>query len=244
MPCYATNVYQHLNEAEVFALQESDWLAGEIESVRRLLPDLLQVIRTLWAQHGLSCGGTCRCCFRPWPCASAQAIHDELKHPDREFSRTSSGHDTVRVDGQQWITGRPACVRRGADFKERMRDKTHVGGQRDQRRGSSPIRSSTRCGSATPTTRGDILNDAAALVDAKQLFTGDPKYPQFLDKLWPSRHLVEGDGGAGRRVRRSVLRIGDSGARAAWADTPYSASVRAADLGPSDQGWWTHLTRV
>jgi hypothetical protein len=81
------NVYQHLDEAEFLALKEDDWSAAEIDSVRRLFPDLLQVIRTLWHKHEPTWNGRCRCCLRPWPCATAQAIHHELKDPGREFAR-------------------------------------------------------------------------------------------------------------------------------------------------------------
>jgi hypothetical protein len=68
-------------------LNEDDWTEKEIDIVRRLFPDLLHVVRTLWAKHEPQWSGNCRSCLRRWPCASAQAIHRELKDPDHEFAR-------------------------------------------------------------------------------------------------------------------------------------------------------------
>lgn len=81
------NVYQHLDDAELLAMRDEDWNPADLESARRLLADLLQVIRVLWHKHEPSWHGNRRCCLRPWPCSTAQSIHHELKDPGREFVR-------------------------------------------------------------------------------------------------------------------------------------------------------------
>jgi hypothetical protein len=80
------NLYDHLCEAEDLASQTDEWSDEDVESVRRLIPDLLLTIRGLLVEHKVTPGGNCRTCPSAWPCPVMTTIHALVKDPDREFA--------------------------------------------------------------------------------------------------------------------------------------------------------------
>ncbi|GAB3475597.1 hypothetical protein [Amycolatopsis cihanbeyliensis] len=78
-------LYRHLDEADFLAGKWTKWSDEDIQHARALIPDLLRVIRAVLDIHQATWQGTCRLCYRPWPCATVQCIHRVVKDPDREF---------------------------------------------------------------------------------------------------------------------------------------------------------------
>jgi hypothetical protein len=80
-----TDLYHHLCEAESVADKASEWSQEDIDTVRRLIPDLVVVIRGLLIEHQMTPSGKCRICSSGWPCPVVTTIHALVKDPDREF---------------------------------------------------------------------------------------------------------------------------------------------------------------
>ncbi|WP_179957022.1 hypothetical protein [Amycolatopsis anabasis] len=83
-------IYGHLDSAEFLAMDSDAWRDAETTSARKLICDLVTVIRTVVAQHEDDTTGRCRFCHAPWPCRSIQSIHQVLKDPAREFTLLTS----------------------------------------------------------------------------------------------------------------------------------------------------------
>ncbi|GAA1988968.1 hypothetical protein [Amycolatopsis minnesotensis] len=79
-------IYELIDSAEFLALKDV-WSEDDHESLRQLIPDLLQVIRAVWHRHEPNWTGTCRFCLREWPCATARLIHREVIDPENYFIR-------------------------------------------------------------------------------------------------------------------------------------------------------------
>jgi hypothetical protein len=79
------DLYEHLSEAEFLAAKTTGWSAEDIDSARRLIPDLILVIRGLLIEHQRAPGGDCRTCPSAWPCPVVTTIHGLVKDPEREF---------------------------------------------------------------------------------------------------------------------------------------------------------------
>ena len=79
------NLYQHLDEAEGHATKPSRWSEEDIETARRLIPDLVTVIRGVISLHELSPSGSCRTCGAVWPCQAFETMHRLVKDPDNEI---------------------------------------------------------------------------------------------------------------------------------------------------------------
>ncbi|MGH3973245.1 MAG: hypothetical protein ACRDS9_07960 [Pseudonocardiaceae bacterium] len=79
------DLYAHLCEAEDLASKTDGWSDEDIDSARRLIPDLLVTIRGLLIEHEVTPGGNCRTCPSAWPCPVVTTIHALVKDPDREF---------------------------------------------------------------------------------------------------------------------------------------------------------------
>ncbi|MGH3781086.1 MAG: hypothetical protein ACRDRO_10795 [Pseudonocardiaceae bacterium] len=79
------DLYSHLCEAEDLASRPGSWSGEDIDSVRRLIPDLLVGIRGLLIAHEITPSGNCRTCPSVWPCPVMTTIHALVKDPDREF---------------------------------------------------------------------------------------------------------------------------------------------------------------
>ena len=59
--------YEHLCEAEDLASKTGEWSGEDIDSVRRLIPDLLVMIRGLLIEHEVTSSGTAGPARRPGP---------------------------------------------------------------------------------------------------------------------------------------------------------------------------------
>ncbi|MGH8967932.1 MAG: hypothetical protein ACRDXB_21780 [Actinomycetes bacterium] len=84
------DLYAHLCEAEDLASNTDEWSGEHIDSVRRLIPDLLVTIRGLLVEHEVTPGGNCRTCPSAWPCPVVTTIHALIKDPDHEFIALAS----------------------------------------------------------------------------------------------------------------------------------------------------------
>jgi hypothetical protein len=85
-----TKLYGHLDQAEFLAEKYDDWSPEDIESARRLIPDLVTSIRCFAALHeppAAGSGGTCGACGVAWPCPALETIHRTVTDPETEFVR-------------------------------------------------------------------------------------------------------------------------------------------------------------
>lgn len=79
------DLYLHLQEAEYLAQQDDEWSATDRETARKLIGDLVLVIRGLLVEHRARSGGDCRICTLAWPCPVVTTIHAFVKDPQRQF---------------------------------------------------------------------------------------------------------------------------------------------------------------
>jgi len=79
------NLNQHLDEAELLACKGYEWTEEDRDTARRLIPDLVLVIRGLLLDHQARPDDTCRTCTSAWPCPVVTVIHGLLKDPQRQF---------------------------------------------------------------------------------------------------------------------------------------------------------------
>ncbi len=79
------DLYGHLDEAESLAFKDSEWSQEDIDSARKLIPDLVIVIRGLVMEHQAQPSGGCRICSSAWPCPVVTSIHALVKDPEREY---------------------------------------------------------------------------------------------------------------------------------------------------------------
>ncbi len=80
-----SDLYSHLDEAEFLANKAHEWSWDDVDTARKLIPDLVIVIRGLLIEHEAQPSGDCRVCAVAWPCAVLTTIHRLVKDPDREF---------------------------------------------------------------------------------------------------------------------------------------------------------------
>ncbi len=94
-----TDLCEHLCEAEDLAHRTDEWSTEDMDSLRRLIPDLLVAIRGLLIEHEVTPIGGCRTCASSWPCPVMTTLHALVKDPDREFAailrRAHDERDTV-----------------------------------------------------------------------------------------------------------------------------------------------------
>lgn len=76
---------EHLCEAEALAWL-FEWSEADVDRVRTLIVDLVQVIRGLLMEHKPEPTGECRTCPSAWPCPVVTLIHGLVKDPDRTFA--------------------------------------------------------------------------------------------------------------------------------------------------------------
>ncbi len=79
------DLYEHLDRADELATQCGEWSEEDVETARKLIPDLLVVIRGLLLEHQEQADGTCRTCTLVWPCPVVTTIHALVKDPERQF---------------------------------------------------------------------------------------------------------------------------------------------------------------
>ncbi|MGH3792373.1 MAG: hypothetical protein ACRDRU_11175 [Pseudonocardiaceae bacterium] len=75
----------YLDEAESLATKDDEWDEEDRETARRLIPDLVTVIRGMMAEHKPQPDGGCRVCSATWPCPIVTTIHALVTDPDRAF---------------------------------------------------------------------------------------------------------------------------------------------------------------
>jgi len=80
-----TDLHHHLSEAESIAGKASEWCWDDIDVARKLIPDLVVVIRGLLVEHEAAPSGECRVCSSAWPCPVVTTIHALVKDPDRQY---------------------------------------------------------------------------------------------------------------------------------------------------------------
>jgi hypothetical protein len=76
----------HLDEAYALATQFDEWSAEDSDRARKLIDDLVQMIRGLLIEHEQQRNGECQTCARAWPCPVMITIHGFLKDPHRQFA--------------------------------------------------------------------------------------------------------------------------------------------------------------
>lgn len=79
------DLYGHLDMAEFLANKVDRWHRDDVEAARKLIPDLVVVIRGLLVEHEPQPDGQCLLCSSAWPCTVVATIHALVKDPDREF---------------------------------------------------------------------------------------------------------------------------------------------------------------
>jgi hypothetical protein len=79
------DLYGHLDEAESLASTCQEWTDQDADTARKLISDLVLVIRGLLLEHQVQPSGNCRICTSPWPCPVVTAIHGLLKDPQHQF---------------------------------------------------------------------------------------------------------------------------------------------------------------
>jgi hypothetical protein len=79
------DIYGYLDEAEFLATKLDDWTEEDADSARKLVPDLVTIVRGIVLVHKETAVGTCGACNTRWPCPTVTTIHGLVKDPEREF---------------------------------------------------------------------------------------------------------------------------------------------------------------
>ncbi|WP_116041577.1 hypothetical protein [Amycolatopsis palatopharyngis] len=77
------DLYDHLDRAEFLAMRCTRWDAQDTATARRLIPDLVDVVRAALAEHETGPHGRCRGCHQAWPCGTVREIHRTIKDTER-----------------------------------------------------------------------------------------------------------------------------------------------------------------
>lgn len=80
-----TDLYGRLDDVEQLARKCQEWTDDDIEAARKLIPDLVIVIRVLLVEHQIRPSAACRICASAWPCPVVTSIHGLLKDPQGQF---------------------------------------------------------------------------------------------------------------------------------------------------------------
>lgn len=79
------DLYRHLDAAEFLARTCREWTEEDVDTARKLIPDLVIVIRGLLFDHQVRPGGDCRICTSVWPCPVVTLIHGLIKDPKHTY---------------------------------------------------------------------------------------------------------------------------------------------------------------
>lgn len=79
------DIYGYLDEAEFLSTKLVEWTAEDVRSARRLVPDLVTIVRGILLDHKETAVATCGACNTRWPCSTVNTIHGLVKNPDHEF---------------------------------------------------------------------------------------------------------------------------------------------------------------
>ncbi len=80
-----TDLFRHLDEAEYVADTGYPWTDQDLDATRKLVFDLVFVVRGLLSRHQIQPSGGCPICASSWPCSVITAIHGLLNDPKRQF---------------------------------------------------------------------------------------------------------------------------------------------------------------
>jgi hypothetical protein len=75
----------YLDEAEFLSTKLTEWTNEDAATARRLVPDLVTIVRGILLDHKETVVGTCGRCNTRWPCSTVHTIHGLIKNPDHEF---------------------------------------------------------------------------------------------------------------------------------------------------------------
>ncbi|MGH3898702.1 MAG: hypothetical protein ACRDTA_10715 [Pseudonocardiaceae bacterium] len=79
-------LHRHLDAAEFLALTCQEWTGDDVNTARKLIPDLVIVIRGLLLGHQMRPSGNCRTCGSVWPCPVVALIQALLKKdPEHQY---------------------------------------------------------------------------------------------------------------------------------------------------------------
>ncbi|MGH3772690.1 MAG: hypothetical protein ACRDRW_15065 [Pseudonocardiaceae bacterium] len=79
------DLVEHLGEAEFLGTKVAEWSGEDVANARKLISDLVVILRGLMVEHEMRPQGTCRTCSSLWPCPVATTIHAMVKDPNRAF---------------------------------------------------------------------------------------------------------------------------------------------------------------
>jgi hypothetical protein len=96
----SVDLYGHLDEADSLATQNAEWSPDDMLRARKLIGDLVLIIRGLLIEHEPQPDGNCRICSGASPCPVITTIHAFVKDwvgtavrslltPPRSHSETS-----------------------------------------------------------------------------------------------------------------------------------------------------------
>lgn len=80
-------IYTQLDEVEFLARTDRRWGEDEEGTARKLMCDLVTVIRNVVGQHAEDDRGSCGFCRTAWPCISIDSVHRSMQDPEGEFIR-------------------------------------------------------------------------------------------------------------------------------------------------------------
>ena len=80
-----TDLFDHLDSADELATKREEWSDEDVDTARKLILNLLLVIRGLLLEHQVQACGNCRTCTSAWPCPVVTTIHGLMKDPERQL---------------------------------------------------------------------------------------------------------------------------------------------------------------
>ena len=80
-----SDLYFHLDRAELLAYSWNKWSDYEVEVMRELVADLSEIVRQLLRIHKPADGEECEACLLRWPCGVLETIHMIVTDPERQF---------------------------------------------------------------------------------------------------------------------------------------------------------------
>lgn len=81
-----TDLYGHLDNADFLALKYDEWSHQDAEQARKLISNLILVIRGLLIEHVVRDSDDCLICTSQWPCPVVTTIHALIKDPEHHFA--------------------------------------------------------------------------------------------------------------------------------------------------------------
>ncbi len=99
------DLYRHLDQADFLAGSWETWNEQDLNTIRELIWDLVQIVRQMLREHQFQDTGDCRVCISAWPCSVVTTIHDLVMSPE---------HQLVALTCQA-VNNEPSCGTRKLD---------------------------------------------------------------------------------------------------------------------------------